>query len=658
MKKAIFFVSFVALLLFLCVFAYAADVSVVDAYGQEYNHASYTFYLPSHISPSAVTIKLSDGVELSYSDQSGEYHEINSGDTLDVTPYKTVFADATAYTLLSKYNGVDYFLIFRFASSLPSVNIQTTLPVKNILANGAKDEGVKTTVVDEDGEIVHADGVFGGELKVRGNATAAYAKKPFQLKLTHKANLFGMGSDKTWLLLANYDDQSLIRNSIMYTLGKFLGMQTTEFISVDLFINGEYYGVYLLCEKVQIDSGRLEIFDLEKENDLLNEQYRQYATVVTTGALIDSTCLTEYRYVDGVTNPSDISGGYLVELDNNYYKDELCYFTTEYGSHYVIKSPEYASQKEVEYIAKLFADMEEAIMSSDGYNRHGKHYTEYVDIDSLASAYIMQEFGRNYDAGSSSMYFYKDKDENGEQAKIFKGPLWDCDNTLGNIHKNGASNTAGYWAKDRSIWAGLTKKQEFNDLVTEKFTLAYDFIFDMIDSGGFVDDEIAFIGDSIHMEIKRWGSDNYNKWPLYYDGTHYDRWQSAPVFNFKPVYSSGLNEDDSTVIGYLLEHIEARANWLASEWDCDVIKRERKAEALPEKNPSPEIPNDGSGEGNTPTDTPPSYGEIPPSGEIGGGEEKPPIATDEKNGFFDFLISLFMQIVSYFVDFIKSLLNK
>ena len=646
MKKAIFFLSFVVFVIFLTVFALGADVAVVDEYGQEYMHESYSFYLPSHISPSAVKIKLASYVDMTYADKNGEYREIKASEPIDLRPYKTSSQNGVAYVLPVKYNDIDYYLIFRFASSLPSVNIQTTLAVEKILANGKKDTAVKTTVLDKNGEIVHSDGLYGGELKVRGNATAAYAKKPFQLKLSHKTDLFGMGSDKTWLLLANYDDQSLLRNSIMYTLGKFLGMQTTEFISVDVFINGRYYGVYLLCEKVQIDKGRLEIFDLEEENDLLNGEYRQYATTVTSGALIDSTVLVEYRYIEGVINPSDISGGYLIELDNNYYKDELCYFVTEFGSHYVIKSPEYASREEVEYIAKLFADMEEAIMSENGYNCHGKHYTEYVDIDSLATAYIMQEFGRNYDSGSSSMYFYKDKDENGVQATIYKGPLWDCDNTLGNIHKNGASNPEGYWAKDRSIWKGLTKKAEFNELVSEKFTLAYDFIFDMIDSGGFIDDEIEFIGDSIYMEIHRWGSNNYDTWPLYYDGIHYDRWQSSQVFNFKSVYSSGANADDSTVIGYLLEHMEKRANWLAEKWECDVILRQRvRVEPPKEELPENEAPM-----------TPPC--EIPPSGALGGETDSTQASDSSFTELFDLIKAVLVKIVSVIINIIRSLLGK
>ena len=649
MKKLYFTLILLCTILLFAIGVSASDIKIVDNEGNSYNHTSYNFYLPSHISPSEVTFELSEGITLSYM-KDGSYTEIKSGQAVDFTPFYTVMSSAPVYMLNVKING-DYecLMFLRFASSLPSVNITTSLPVENILKYSQKDEKAYTVIMSNDGSLIHKDFTNAGELKIRGNATKQYAKKPFQMKLAQKADLFGMGSDKTWILLANYDDQSLIRNNVMYTIGAQLGIDTCAFQNVDLFINGEYFGIYLLCEKVEIDEGRIDIFDLEEENDILNSYYTQYATTVNSGKLIDSTILTEYRYIANVVNPSDISGGYLVELDNNYYQDELCYFTTEYGNHYVIKSPEYASQKEVEYIAKLFADMEEAIMSESGYNRAGKHYSEYIDIDSLASAYILQEFGRNYDAGSSSIYFYKDRDQNG-YSKIMKGPLWDCDNTLGNIHKNGASSTDGLWAANRSIWSGLTKKSDFMSVVKEKYELIYDFIFDMIDSGGYVDLQVEEIGDSIYMEQKRWGSNNYEKWPLYYDGTHYDKWQSSQVFNFVSVYSKGLNEDDSTVIGYLCEHIEARANWLACEWGINVELRERSFVL-------PEIPDSGEGE------EPPTSGEAPPITD--GGEPTPDLTPDfeeppaideapsEKSTFIEWLLSIIVSIIKWIASFIK-----
>ncbi len=597
MKKIYFALLFVLALFIGALSINAYDIAVQDENGNVYNHDNYQFYLPSHISPTEVELLVDSDTTFSYLNN-GEFISITSGQKIDVTPFNIGTDEVPNYMMQMKINDLDGFLLFRFASSLPSVYVETSVGSQNIIEYEYKDTGAKTTITNKNGVIEYKDTQTGNsEFKIRGNTTRDYAKKPFQLKLSEKGDLFGMGRSKTWILLANYLDQSLLRNSVMYEIGKYLGMQTCDFTSVDLYIDGYYHGIYLLCEKVQISSNRLNIHELEKDNDLLNSTYNQYATHVTSGDLINTTILTQYSYIDGVTNPSDITGGYLVELDNNYYKDELCYFTTENGNHYVIKSPEYASRQEVEYIARLFAEMEEAIMSYDGYNSVGKHYSDYIDIDSFAVAYIVAELGRNYDAGSSSMYFYKDRDVDGQTSKIFKGPLWDCDNTLGNIHKNSASSTEGYWAQERSIWAGLTQKSEFNALVTEKFENAYDYIFDMIDKDGFIDKEVEKIGSSIYMEQKLWGTNSYSRWPLYYDGTHYDKWQNMQVFNFVSVYSQGNNENSSTVIGYLCEHIEARANWLASEWGCDVTLRERDFTA---KEP---IDTDNNTDTETDTDT-------------------------------------------------------
>ncbi|MBQ8546503.1 MAG: CotH kinase family protein [Clostridia bacterium] len=607
MKKIYFTLAFIFSLFIMAFSVCAYDIAVKDENGNIYNHDGNKFYLPSHISPTEVEFLVDEDTSFYYTDANGNQVAVLNGQKIDVTPFANEYNEHSVYILTAKIDDMDSFVTMRFANTLPSVYLTTSLGddyytgAEYIIKYDYKDTGALASIINNDGSIEFTDTLGNSEFKIRGNTTRDYAKKPFQLKLSEKADLFGMGRSKTWILLANYLDQSLLRNSVMYELGAYLGMQASDFVSVDLFIDGQYYGVYLLCEKVQISNARLDIHELEKDNDLLNATYNQYVTSVTTGELIDSTILTQYSYISGVVNPDDITGGYLVELDNNYYRNELCYFTTENNNHYVIKSPEYASREQVEYIAFLFAEMEEAIMSDDGYNSLGKHYTEYIDIDSFAVAYIIAELGRNYDAGSSSMYFYKDRDTDGTTSKIFKGPLWDCDNTLGNIHKNSASSTEGYWAKSRSIWSGLTAKVEFNEVVSQKFADAYDYIFDMIDAGGFIDKEIAKIGDSIYMEQHRWGSNDYSKWPVYYDGTHYDKWQSSPVFNFIDTYSQGNNEDSSTVIGYLCEHIEARTNWLATEWACDVAIRERKI--VPDDSTDTETEADTSTEIETETNT-------------------------------------------------------
>ena len=556
MKRASYLLFFALMLIFVMTIV-SFSVSVFDNSNNEYfTNDENTFLLPSHIKPSSVTI-MSDGVRAQ----------------VDLTSNKE--KDSLGNTIY-KYNLENAEYIFYFADNLPSIYVTTSISLDQLLApeNTRKtDKSAKLFIVDKDGNIEYADSDSTyGQIKVRGNSTDDYDKQPFQIKLDKKHNLFGMGEAKTWILLANYLDQSLIRNSVMYKIGELLGMDTCQFRSVDLYLNGEYYGVYMLCEKVQIHPQRVDIYDLEAETELLNPDNYGFTQRKTKGTLIDETIITEYQYVKYMENPADISGGYLVELDNNYYKGEKCYFKTSNGNAYVIKSPEYASQEQVEYIARVFAEMEEAIYSPTGKNSKGLHYSQYADVESLAYAYIMQELGRNWDSGSSSMYFYKDRDVNGKFTKIVKGPLWDCDNTLGNMLKGDANNPEGYWAKNRKLWVGLTQHEYFNYIVAKEFLRVCPEIIKMTEENGYISQLVRELGSSVAMERLRWGTGDYSKWPfysyrLYPQGVHYDSWQGWKMtFNFNEIYSDGVDNTDQTAIGYLKDHINKRANWLLEEY--------------------------------------------------------------------------------------------
>lgn len=550
MKKIIFLTTFILTLLAIMTLALNA-ASVYDANDNKYLATSdNVFYLPSHIKQNRVTIE-ENGVKKQ----------------IDLISSKAT--DKNGYEMYEyEIDGITY--TFYFASNLPSIYVTTSVALSQIIGEArVRDKGVKMFITDKNGVNHYYDKAdTTSEIKVRGNTTDDYNKQPFQIKLDKKHDLFGMGEAKTWILLANYLDQSNIRNSVMYKIGELLGINTSSFQSIDLYINGEYYGIYLLCEKVQIHSQRVNIFDLEEENELLNPNNYGLTRRKTNGTLIDETIITEYQYVRGMENPADISGGYLIELDNNYYEGEKCYFKTSNGNAYVIKSPELASQEQVEYIARIFADMEEAIYSPTGKNSKGIHYSQYADVESLAYAYILQELGRNWDSGSSSMYFYKDRDVNGEFTKVVKGPLWDCDNTLGNMLKNNANNPQGYWARSRRLWEGLTQHEYFNYIVAKEFARVYPQIIDMTKEGGYISQLVDEIGTSIAMERARWKSDDYEFWPMYFGGEiHYDRWQSSQVFQFiDGAYSNGIDGDETTVIGYLNTHIVNRSNWLLSQW--------------------------------------------------------------------------------------------
>ena len=102
------------------------------------------------------------------------------------------------------------------------------------------------------------------EIKGRGNSTwLRFPKKPYRLKLDKKTDLFGLGKNKHWALLANYIDDSLMRNSLAGNIAEQLGVLKMDSIPVELVLNGEHLGSYLLIEHVRADSKRVDIFDWE-----------------------------------------------------------------------------------------------------------------------------------------------------------------------------------------------------------------------------------------------------------------------------------------------------------------------------------------------------------------------------------------------------------
>ena len=111
---------------------------------------------------------------------------------------------------------------------------------------------------------------------------------------------------------------------------------------------------------------------------------------------------------------------------------------------FVLKNPIHASVEEIEYISSYMQEIEDAIMATDGINpTTGKHYSEYIDIDSWADKYIVEEISRNNGGGATSSYFYKPSDS--VSKKVYGGPVWDYDKAYGNFHSyNQNTRDLGY----------------------------------------------------------------------------------------------------------------------------------------------------------------------------------------------------------------------
>lgn len=322
------------------------------------------------------------------------------------------------------------------APALPSLHItMTPLQLDSILES--RDDKVSAYALLTDAQ---GDTLFEGDLthiKTRGNTSFKEKKKPFNIKFPKKQAFLGLDRDKSFVLLANACDESYIRNAIAFDLARAIGIPAPRYAYLTLYINNTYWGLYQITNKIHVGKDALDITDLDKRNEWFNtkplDEYEWYGSgrkkelVLRKGILLDD-------------DPDDITGGYLIDNTGSPppYKRSLSGFVSNAQDNIRLLSPKYASPREVEYIAQRYNEMESAVLAPDGIcPETGRYYSEYIDVESFARYYLLNELLLNWDGGWASFYMYKDIDFN--DPKFYAGPAWDFDRTLDNLHFQNAT---------------------------------------------------------------------------------------------------------------------------------------------------------------------------------------------------------------------------
>lgn len=384
-----------------------------------------------------------------------------------------VFASAGDKKVVS--DGKEYTLCVMQSANIPAVFISTESGNLDYIHANKNNKEKGNIRVFENGEVTLDSPLK--QIKGRGNSTWAYEKKPYNIKFDEKTDLFGMGKAKKWSLLASATDSSLVRNKISYGLAEAAGLDFTPSMThVDMYINGEYRGNFLVVESIEVGKTRVAIENLADANEEANpgtdvEKCELKREVYGDGLL---------HYADIPNDPDDITGGYLLEFDTyNRWNAEVSGFETNNGQCVTVNTPEYASRAEVRYVADLWQQAEDAILSPDGKNALGRHYSDYLDMDSFVKMYIVQEFCKNVDSAMSSFYIYKEK---GEDTKFVASPIWDFDFALGHgVKKLGMSTSAvdkwfancNYYPEDKyqkeigTIYTYLWKQADFRALIAD-----------------------------------------------------------------------------------------------------------------------------------------------------------------------------------------------
>lgn len=340
-------------------------------------------------------------------------------------------------------------------------------------------------------------------IRGRGNSSWKWEKKPYKIHFAEPISLLGLPAAEEWALFSNYADKSLFRNRLAQVMASTLSFDyNPTHVCVDVFLNGEYLGVYTLGEHLEEGEGRVEVdYDM---------------------ASVDCGYFME---AGGVVSGVDVKG-------MNYFHAGLVKFV-------LIKGPEYNT-----LTSEQFAFIKEHLTKINELVKKGEGYEEYLDMDTVVDWLIMIELSNNTDcAWRRSTYLVKNPGE-----KIKMGPVWDFDLAFGNFSKDNQSYDT--WASTTDDdYVGETWTTHFlkDPEFQKRFKARWEEVRDQLLKVAF--DEI----DSSYETLLPSANENFERWDIL-----------GRKVAFEP-HSTSLYPTYESQIDFLKDFLEARAAWIDSQ---------------------------------------------------------------------------------------------
>ena len=308
----------------------------------------------------------------------------------------TLSSDATFE--ITDDNDIDIKVVFEIEElSMPIMNITLPTALENVGKIDYVNAKMSISNTDEKYEFSDLDFLFRG----RGNWSWAKEKKGYRIKFDSKQNLFGNCKSKHWAIIASYTDATLNRNKMSFEMANVLDniYYVTSCVNLEVFINGEYRGVYSLVELPKAEKDKMNI----------DESY----DYVDTGYIIE---LDAYAIIDWQKKPTNAIEG-------------IDYFIIDGVKYpFSVKSPdpddledEEMFRSQVEYISNYFKEMYTAV-----FNHDFEEFKKYADVDSFVDMYLLDEIIKSTDVGWQSFYFVKDKG-----GKVYLTAPWDLEFSCG-----------------------------------------------------------------------------------------------------------------------------------------------------------------------------------------------------------------------------------
>lgn len=328
-----------------------------------------------------------------------------------------------------------------------------------------------------------------GEIRGRGNSSWGLDKKPYRIKFAKKRNMFGSSyKAKSWILVANHSDKSLLRNKFAYDLSRSMNslIYSPMAILVDVYLNGRYDGVYMFGDHNQVNEGRIDL--PEPKNDNENPDSLGF--------------FVEWNQADRV-DPNEIGHSVFTIPTNG----------GNGGLRFEIKSPDpddfLNMSTYLPYIQNITENAAQAIVS-----QNYAAFSTLIDIPSFIDYFLIQELFKNVDVGNFSIHYIKKPND----IKLYMSAIWDFDLSLGNVdyvtvqdHGQTLYDPTRLWATQNYWFRNLLANPTFYSQYVARWNeLAPTLIQDMIDS-------ILITGleytASANRNFTRWNILNTYIWP-------------------------------------------------------------------------------------------------------------------------------------------------
>lgn len=422
----------------------------------EADDGAYVVFLPSGADLADVTLSQKENVRVLLDGKTLKT-EMDCGSLLLDTSYEML--------CITEENTAEHTLTFLQSAQLPSMHVDVRSGTMEIIhADKGNQESGSVRLYSATGSLVYS-GLM-ESLKGRGNSSWLGEKKPYAMTLSGDGDLLGMGQAQNWILLANTMDPSHLRNKAVYDFAAKTGaVYAPESQWVDLYLNGTYAGVYLLCERNEIHPQRLNL---------------------------------------------SLAGGFLVSRESGWrlVSQNYPHIITDSGAALRIHDSGLTEKD----LYRVWQPVENAILAEDGIDPlTGKHWTQLIDLDSWAIEYLTAEMFGNVDAGTISAYFYRDgRDPSG---KIYAGPVWDYDLSLGSKGTWQTEYTQVFYGDKAHIWKledttwfyWLNKKPEFQNRVRTLYKTVYrPLAQELLETG--LADYAACIQPAVRLDQRRWNT--------------------------------------------------------------------------------------------------------------------------------------------------------